>query len=112
MILENNPSQDWCELITVNKPQPVNTIHCTLPKFFKFVSCTQSDSERQVEFKTHLYCFVGTVVSSDPAITCMLDDDDTNDELGRCLRMGSDYVEGYLNSMKPGKKKKDFDRCG
>ena len=56
--------------------------------------------------------FVGTVVSSDPAITCMLDDDDTSDELGRCLRMGSDYVEGYLNSMKPGKKKKDFDRCG
>ena len=51
-------------------------------------------------------------MSSDPAITCMLDDDDTNDELGRCLRMGSDYVEGYLNSMKPGKRKKDFDRCG
>ena len=59
-----------------------------------------------------VFTLVGTVVSSDPAITCMLDDDDTNDELGRCLRMGSDYVEGYLNSMKPGKRKKDFDRCG
>ena len=51
-------------------------------------------------------------MSSDPAITCMLDDDDTNDELDRCLRMGSDYVEEYLSSMKPGKRKKDFDRCG
>ena len=57
------------------------------------------------------FLFAATIVSSDPAIACMLDDDHTNDELERCLRMGSEYVQQYLNDLRPGRKKKGFDRC-
>ncbi len=46
-------------------------------------------------------------------VTCMLDDDNTNDELERCLRLGADYVQLYLKALKPGKQHAHrFHRCG